>query len=111
MPPRTISPPSIPTANSRRNGTPRANRIRPDEYRFITAPATHDRITLIVNGTRNHVGSKVASAPNGSFATAPANRGSPAANRIPDSISTKGVRTPANVVHPKTPLRDDVTGR
>jgi hypothetical protein len=76
-----------------------------------TAPPTRPSTATIANGTRNHSGSNVVSAPIGSSAIALFRAVDDPASSSPNASSTSGATDAPNVVHPITPRPDDERGR
>ncbi len=78
---------------------------------FITDPAARPSSATMANGTRNHVGSRLASAPIGSAPIAWFSGDDEPASSRPDASRSTGATDPANVVHHTTPSPDDRLGR
>ena len=76
-----------------------------------TAPPTRPSTATTANGTRNHVGNSMVSAPIGSAAMASLSDDDDPASSRPNTSSTIGAADEPNVVQPITPRLDTLRGR
>lgn len=76
-----------------------------------TAPPIRPSTATRANGTRNQVGSAMASVPTGSVASAALKSFEDAASSSPNPSSATGASDAPNVVQPTTPRLDAVRGR
>ena len=76
-----------------------------------TEPPIKPSTATIANGTRNQVGSRVASAPMGSAPIAELRLLDEPASSRPNTSRKMGATDEANVVQPTTPLPEDRRGR
>ena len=76
-----------------------------------TAPPTSPGMATMTKGTRNHVGSKLASAPTGLSPTALSRLEDDPASKSPKKSSTRGAIYDPNVVHQTTPREEALRGR
>jgi len=76
-----------------------------------TDPPISPSTATMANGTRNQVGSSVASAPIGSAPIAKLSLLDEPASSRPNTSRKMGAMEEANVVHPTTPVPEDRRGR
>ncbi len=76
-----------------------------------TAPPMRPSTATMANGTRNQVGSRMASAPIGSLAIEVLSAFEEPASSSPKMSRTIGATAPPKVVQPATPALEDLRGR